>query len=115
METILQCDNPKLFSNLHAGTIQRWLEGKAFSNTTINNVKRGHALAGTGRVGVLAKYPDIVDTVKQKLLDLRASGVPVGAFLTHTIMLSSVTAATAKSRLLVVVIAGFSLADHQLG
>ena len=88
METILRHENPDLFNKLHAGTIQRWLDGHGFTATTLENVKQGHVLAASGRVGVLTGYPNIVNAVKEKLVNLRTSGVPVGVFLAHTIMLS---------------------------
>ncbi|KAJ7036116.1 hypothetical protein C8F04DRAFT_1181655 [Mycena alexandri] len=47
-----------------------------------------HALAGSGRVGVLSRYPEIVDSIKTRLADLRKSGVCIGRLLTRTIILA---------------------------
>ncbi|KAF8911440.1 hypothetical protein CPB84DRAFT_1671620, partial [Gymnopilus junonius] len=41
----------------------------------------------TGRTGVLAKHPDIVDEIKKTLKDLRTSGFIVNVPLGHSIML----------------------------
>ena len=44
---------------------------------TLKNVKRRHALAGTGQIGILAKYPKIVSEITTQLHGLQTSGTAV--------------------------------------
>ena len=92
MDTLLKRDHPELFHRLHPGTIQHWLvkQGRGFNERTLDSVERGHVLAGSGHVGILSKFPDLVEDVKTKLKNLRKSGVPVGVFLTCSIMLAAI-------------------------
>ena len=87
---ILQRELPELFSQLNRGTVHKWFMkgGKGWSETTLANVKRRHALAGSGQVGILAKYPDIVEEFKTALLGLRTSGVAVSVLTGRSILLA---------------------------
>ena len=72
-----------IISALHRGTVHRWIasSGKGWSAETLANVAKRHALAGSGRVGVLSQHPEIVTEIKTKLNDLRTSGVPVNVLV----------------------------------
>ncbi|KAJ6529523.1 hypothetical protein DFH09DRAFT_934713, partial [Mycena vulgaris] len=90
---VLHRENPQLYSRLTKGTIQKWISKsgrKRWSTKTQQNVARRHALSGTGRVGVLSPYPELVGSIKAKLLDLRSSGICVGRLLTRSIILAIV-------------------------
>ncbi|KAG1736095.1 uncharacterized protein EDB91DRAFT_1083444 [Suillus paluster] len=55
-------DQPALFSHLNKGIVQKWLDKETkcgWSLVTIQNVKQHYALAGSGQMGVLAKYPAV--------------------------------------------------------
>ncbi|KAF7372434.1 DDE superfamily protein [Mycena venus] len=86
----LQRQNPQMYGRLNKGTVQKWISKnrRDWSTKTKKNVARRHALAGTGRVGVLSPYPELVATIKTKLQDLRASGVCVGRLLTRSIIIA---------------------------
>ncbi|KAF9002114.1 hypothetical protein BDQ17DRAFT_1426078 [Cyathus striatus] len=88
--SILQCKNGKIFKHIHRGTIIKWKEqGKnAWLEKTLQNVKNQHSLSGSGRSGILAKYPNIVEEIKKTLKDLRLSGIPVNVVMGHSIMLT---------------------------
>ncbi|KAH7903146.1 hypothetical protein BJ138DRAFT_1107918 [Hygrophoropsis aurantiaca] len=68
---------PKLFSHLNKGTVQKWIDKDtkraSWSAATVRNVERRHALAGSGQTGVLAKYPVIVREIIDALRALRTS------------------------------------------
>ena len=87
---ILQREQPRLFKNLHRGTVYRWLSktGKGWSDRTLKNVANRHALAGSGRVGILAPYPEIVEEIKTKLMSLRTSGVPINVLVARSIAIA---------------------------
>lgn len=77
--TVLQRDHPRLFTNLHCGTVARWIskKGKKWSKKMIENVAHCSVLTRTGHVGILMLYPEIVQEITSKLKGLRLSGVPV--------------------------------------
>ncbi|KAJ6625285.1 hypothetical protein B0H10DRAFT_1676070, partial [Mycena sp. CBHHK59/15] len=87
---VLQHENLQLYNRLNKGTVQKWIfkSKKRWSTRTKENVARRHALSGTGRVGVLSRYPELVETIKAKLWDLRTSGICVGRLLTRSIILA---------------------------
>ena len=88
---ILQHENPSLFSTLHRGTVGKWLSknnNRRWLTATLKNVERQHALAGTGRVGVLSPYPEVVAEVKTKLKDLGTSGIFINCLLARSILLA---------------------------
>ncbi|KAF6761517.1 hypothetical protein DFP72DRAFT_842427 [Ephemerocybe angulata] len=80
IEHHLKLQNPALFSRINKGTVSRWIseDKKQWSEATLKNVARGKALAGTGRVGVLSKHPEVVLEIKRQLQQLRDSGIPKG-------------------------------------
>lgn len=87
----LQRNMPRLFSNLYKGTVEKWLSKhhrQRWSKRTLKNVENHSALAGTGRVGVLTPYPEIVEEIKSKLIGLRTSGVCVNRLVGRSIMLA---------------------------
>ena len=87
---MLNRDQPALFKHLNRGTVHRWLSksGNGWSDQTLANVANRHALAGSGRVGVLTPYLEIVKEIKTKLTDLRATGVPVNVLVGQSIALA---------------------------
>ncbi|THU88058.1 hypothetical protein K435DRAFT_830622 [Dendrothele bispora CBS 962.96] len=87
---ILQRERPDLYARLHKGTIQHWLskKKKRWSRKTLANVARYSAITATGRVGVLTPYPDLVKTIKEKLIGLRQSGISINRVLARSIMLA---------------------------
>jgi hypothetical protein len=88
-------DQPKLFGRINKGTIQKWIDKETkhgWSKATVKNVKRRHALAGTGQTGILAKYPDIVSEITTQLRGLRTSGVAVNVLIARSIMLAIIKA-----------------------
>lgn len=86
----LQRDNPRLFGRLHKGTVQKWLSarGKRWSKRTQLAVEAGHRIAGTGCVGVLTQYPEIVEEIKTVLIGLRTSGICVNRLLGRSVMIA---------------------------
>ncbi|KAJ7216513.1 hypothetical protein GGX14DRAFT_391330 [Mycena pura] len=71
---ILQRSHPDgRFKKLHAGTLSRYrVTGKKeWTPATLEAVKNGASVRGTGRVGILAPYPIIVEAVKTTLTGLR--------------------------------------------
>ncbi|KAJ6458505.1 hypothetical protein C8R45DRAFT_942718 [Mycena sanguinolenta] len=87
----LQRQNPRVYARLNKGTVQKWISKNrrdSWSTKTKKNVARRHTLAGTGRVGVLSPYPEIVAAIKTKLHDLRVSGACVGRLLTRSIIIA---------------------------
>ena len=66
----LQLDHPKLFCNINKGTISKWIDKTSkrdWSETTKSNVKRYHALAGSGRIGILGKCPEVANEIVKQL------------------------------------------------
>ncbi|PPR06271.1 hypothetical protein CVT24_000890 [Panaeolus cyanescens] len=87
----LRLHYPELFSTLHRGTVSKWIsknDPSRWSNATLKNVERRSTLAGTGRVGILARYPNMVEEIKVKMEDLRTAGVTISGLLTRSIFLS---------------------------
>lgn len=87
----LVSDNPRLFSKLTKGTIHKWIDRETkrnWSAKTKENVRRRHALAGSGQTGILAKHDDIVQEIVQQLRGLRAAGLAVNVIVARSIMLA---------------------------
>ncbi|THV03410.1 hypothetical protein K435DRAFT_835856 [Dendrothele bispora CBS 962.96] len=86
----LHREHPELFQRLTKGTIQHWLSknGNGWSKKTLRNVERHSAITASGRVGILTPYPDLVKTIKEKLIGLRKSGISVNRGLARSIMLA---------------------------
>ncbi|KAF7793930.1 hypothetical protein EIP86_005052 [Pleurotus ostreatoroseus] len=88
---VLQREQPELYSRLNKGTVHHWISThnrKRWSKSTLRKVKNRAALAASGRVGILAKYPAIVDEVKSKLLALRTSGVSTNRLIGRSIFIA---------------------------
>ncbi|KAJ7822781.1 hypothetical protein B0H14DRAFT_2234581, partial [Mycena olivaceomarginata] len=79
-----------MYAGLNKGTVSKWMDGRSWSAKTMQNVARRHQLAGTGRVGVLSPYPDLVESIKTKLTEIRASGISVGRLLARSIILAMI-------------------------
>jgi hypothetical protein len=95
--TNLQIHDPVLFGSLRHGTIQKWFRKdknghyeRSWSQHTLENVAQGHSTYGTGRVGVLTKYPALVKKMTVKLKEIRQSGIAVNRLLARTIMISMI-------------------------
>ncbi|KAG6824721.1 hypothetical protein H0H92_006024 [Tricholoma furcatifolium] len=90
--SVLQRDKPELYKRLTKGTIHKWISksGRQWSTATLKNVERGRALAGSGRVGILSPYPEIVEEIKKQFKDLRSSSVAVSRMLGRSIILAIV-------------------------
>ncbi|KAK6971316.1 hypothetical protein R3P38DRAFT_2813969 [Favolaschia claudopus] len=86
----LQRQNPTLYAQLNRGTVQKWISKskRRWSKKTLANVARRHALAGTGRVGILSPYPEVVELIKTKLVGIRKAGICVQRLLTRSVILS---------------------------
>ncbi|KAF9233034.1 hypothetical protein BU15DRAFT_66934 [Melanogaster broomeanus] len=84
---------PKLFSHLNKGTVQRWIDKdskREWSPITKQNVERQCALGGSGQTGVLGKHPEIVKAISDTLRGLRDSRVPVSVVIARSIMISTI-------------------------
>ncbi|EPS95422.1 hypothetical protein FOMPIDRAFT_1132449 [Fomitopsis schrenkii] len=86
----LQRDQLELFSRLSKGTVQRWLSkhGKRWSKRTLQSVENRRVLTASGRAGILAKYPDLVEAAKTRFLDMRKLGIPISRVLGRSILLA---------------------------
>ncbi|KAJ3966365.1 hypothetical protein EV361DRAFT_973635 [Lentinula raphanica] len=87
---ILHRDHPQLYSHLHRGTVWKWKKPneRAWSEKTVEKVQKRHALLGSGRAGVLTKFPDLVEKIKETLLGLRTSGLLVNTTIGRSLMLN---------------------------
>jgi hypothetical protein len=88
----LQREQPTLFLKITKGVIQKWIgpSKRAWSDVTVKNVKRRHALAGSGQAGILqvAKHPEIRDKIKTQLQALHMSGLAVSVLIAQSIMIA---------------------------
>lgn len=90
---MLKTQMPDLYSHLHPGTVVKWMSKRSrnrWSKKTLKKVEQGGRLKGTGRVGVLTPFPQLVDEIKTKLMSLREAGVPLDRVLARTIILALV-------------------------
>lgn len=55
---------------------------------TLKNVQQHHTLAGTGQVGILMPYPNIVQDIKNNLADYCRSGISVNFLLAQSVILA---------------------------
>jgi hypothetical protein len=84
-------DQPKLFTRITKGTIQKWIDKdtkRGWSAATRKNIERHHTLAGSGQTGILAQHPDVLTEIKTQLRGLRTSGLPVNVLVARSIMLA---------------------------
>ncbi|GLB39952.1 hypothetical protein LshimejAT787_0704620 [Lyophyllum shimeji] len=86
----LQREQPTLYRRLHKSVVARWISKskKDWSKRTKAKIAAGHTLKGSGRVGVLTPYPEIVDEVKKQLKGLRDSGITIDRLLGRSIFIS---------------------------
>jgi hypothetical protein len=86
----LHHEQPTLFSKITKGVIQKWIgpSKRAWSDVTVKNVERRHALAGSGQAGILAKHLEIHDKIKTQLQALRMSGLAVSVLVARSIMIA---------------------------
>ncbi|TFK18905.1 hypothetical protein FA15DRAFT_660328 [Coprinopsis marcescibilis] len=77
---------------LGKAVVARWISKtkRRWSKKTLAKAEQGASLKGTGRAGVLANYPEIVEEFKTKLLGLRSDGLTVDRLLGCSIMLALV-------------------------
>lgn len=88
---VLLRDHKELFLGLNKGTVHKWIDKetkRGWSVTTMKSVRAHHSLAGSGRTGVLAKSPDVVDEITKQLRGLRAAHVAVNVHIARSIMLA---------------------------
>lgn len=89
--------HPQLFnapnSTLHRGTLWKWIVAgeKHFTDAVLRSVVTRRTLVGSGRVGVLAKYPQLVEKIVTTLRDLRTSGCVVNVPIARSLMLAIIT------------------------
>lgn len=83
------------FGGLNSGTVQRWFARdesgcyeKAWSKKILARVDMGHATFGTGRVGVLKQFPEVVEKIKAKFIELRGKGIAINRNLAQSLMLA---------------------------
>ncbi|KIK91620.1 hypothetical protein PAXRUDRAFT_149113 [Paxillus rubicundulus Ve08.2h10] len=90
----LKRDQPQLFSRLYKGAIAKWIDKTEWqwSQATLNNVKNGHTLSGSGQSGVLACFPTIQDNIIERLKSLHQSGLPINVVVARSIMLAVIHA-----------------------
>jgi flagellar biosynthesis GTPase FlhF len=66
---ILQRECPELYGKISHGVVWKWKaqEENDWSEKTKEHITNHHALLGSGRVGVLGKYPALVQNIKDTL------------------------------------------------
>ncbi|KIY62283.1 hypothetical protein CYLTODRAFT_182575 [Cylindrobasidium torrendii FP15055 ss-10] len=86
-------DNPvsrALFPHLDKGRIHKWIKRgqKEWTEQTLANVKKGQAVNGSGRAGVLDAYPEVKTEILRILKSYRASKIPILPPLARATMLA---------------------------
>ncbi|KAJ6448111.1 hypothetical protein C8R45DRAFT_1115497 [Mycena sanguinolenta] len=90
----LQRSHPQLFaapgSILHRATLWKWIvKGeKRFTDDALKNVVNRKTIGGSGRVGVLAKYPEVSNEIVTTLRGLRTAGCVVNVPIARSLMLA---------------------------
>jgi hypothetical protein len=90
----LQRSHPQLFdsenSRLHRGTIGKWIVPgeRRFTEAALAKMSARRSLAGTGRVGILTPYPEIVDKIVETLQGVRTSGCVVNVPIARALMIA---------------------------
>ncbi|KAE9389407.1 hypothetical protein BT96DRAFT_834923, partial [Gymnopus androsaceus JB14] len=86
---LLYDHNPMLYSHLHCGTIFKWKKKGEHECTdaTIRNVTNHHTLSGSRRAGTLAKFPDLVNNIKEVLQALCALRLVVNVMIAWSMAL----------------------------
>ncbi|EJC99525.1 uncharacterized protein FOMMEDRAFT_40892, partial [Fomitiporia mediterranea MF3/22] len=90
----LKKESLALYNQLNKGTVQKWIAlcRTKWSDTTICNVQNKRILGGSGRVGALTKYPELVEEIKTNFLGFRAKGYPLNAVIGRSMMLAIIEA-----------------------
>ncbi|EJD00508.1 uncharacterized protein FOMMEDRAFT_91593, partial [Fomitiporia mediterranea MF3/22] len=90
----LKKESLALYNRLNKGTVQKWIAlcRTKWSDTTIYNVQNKCILGGSGRVGTLTKYPELVEEIKTNFLGFCAKGYPLNAVIGCSIMLAIIKA-----------------------
>lgn len=85
---------PNLFADLHPGTVQKWIaeSGFGWSERTKERVKDGGELKGSGQKGALHSVPEVVDAARERMRNLRKSGVAVNVIVARAILLALIQA-----------------------
>jgi hypothetical protein len=98
MVTFLKLKDSDIFSTLNKGTVQRWKKKgeAAWKEKTMKDIERGRSVKGTGRVGLLNRFPDLVEKIKTKLIDIHKSAISVNRILARSIMITLVKAANSQ-------------------
>ncbi|KIY64144.1 hypothetical protein CYLTODRAFT_472029 [Cylindrobasidium torrendii FP15055 ss-10] len=86
-------DNPvshALFPHLDKGRIHKWMKRgrKEWTEETLANVKKGRAVNGQGRAGVLDVHPEVKTEILRVLKSYRASKIPILPPLARATMLA---------------------------
>ncbi|KAJ3495073.1 hypothetical protein NMY22_g19984 [Coprinellus aureogranulatus] len=84
-------DMPQLFHRLSKGTVSKWLskcDQNRWLKHTLKKVEAKGRLKGTGKVGVLTQYPEVMEEIVKKLEGIRTSGIPLDRVLTRSIMIA---------------------------
>ncbi|KAJ7035961.1 hypothetical protein C8F04DRAFT_1181741 [Mycena alexandri] len=90
----LQRSHPHLFNasgnRLHRGTIWKWIVPgeRCFTDAALKSISNRRSLVGTGRVGILAPYPDLVANIVTTLEGIRASGCVVNVPIACSVMIA---------------------------
>ncbi|KAJ6450731.1 hypothetical protein C8R47DRAFT_1084330 [Mycena vitilis] len=90
----LHRSHPQLFdargSTLHRGTLWKWLvKGEQkFTDHVLKNVLNRRTLIGSGRVGVLAAYPEVSEEIVRTLRGLRTAGCVVNIPIARSLMIA---------------------------
>lgn len=86
----LQRKHPAFYRPLRKHVVSRWISKNknGWSKKTKAKIELGASLKGSGRVGVLAQHPEIVDEFKKKLDELRKAGITVDRILGRSILLT---------------------------
>lgn len=90
----LHRSHPALFdapgARLNKGTLWKWIvpNERRFTDVVKQKIMNGRSLAGSGRTGVLAPHPEIVEKIKTTLRGLRTSGRVVNIQIARAIMIA---------------------------
>lgn len=72
----------ELFARLDTAVVSRWIDRSGYSprwkDSVLAAVAQGHRAGGqTTRVGILAAFPEVLNAIRKRLENLRASGTPL--------------------------------------
>ncbi|KAJ7907744.1 hypothetical protein B0H13DRAFT_1618156, partial [Mycena leptocephala] len=77
-------------SRLHRGTVGKWIVPKQhrFTDAALAKISARRSLACSGRVGILAPYPEIVAKMVETLQSVRTSGCAVNVPIARGLMIA---------------------------